>query len=203
MMIAPDMLASARDCCTSSTKWEGRVAQHLGGGIDLELMRVAREHAGDFGRQGRVDEYPRVLDGAITKQRGEVEQQLLRPFERKSGNEQIAATVERLFHLQHEAGAACFDRHVRAVAIAVGRLGHDEIHPAWRFRRPDQGIVVRPEIARKEQSHIGDMDFDRGRPQHMARIPQARLDTRTQDEVCPEFDRTQLREQRLRVGGRV
>jgi hypothetical protein len=81
------------------------------------------------------------------RQHGEVEQQFLGAFERKGGDDQVAAFRAGYSYLGFEQVAALLDCHLELATVAIGRFADDEIEAGRAFRIGMEGLVVRTDIA--------------------------------------------------------
>ena len=142
----------------------------------LELARMAGEHLGGAGRERRIDEHRRVRNASLVDQRRQVEEQLLRAFERKDRDDEVAAAGERGLDLGLEQGPALLNGDRVAEAIAIGAFANDMVDPGGRLRIGMEALVGGAEIAGKEQSDSVDLDLDRCRAEDVAGVPETRAE---------------------------
>ncbi len=117
--------------------------------VDIfERLRIFGENSRRAARERRIDENARRRYLPAVNQRGQVEQQFLRPLEREDRNDEVAAPVERRLHLGTEQTASFLDRHMIAHAIAVGRFANDMVEARRTFGIGMKGLMFGAKIAR-------------------------------------------------------
>ena len=141
---------------------------------------MAVKHLGCFLGQRRIDEHRQGRQIAPLDQGVEIDQQLLGALDGEGGNQDHAAGLQGGLDLAGENLAAPFDRARRANDGAVGRFHDDEIKLARSRRRRLERLVAGADVAREQDAEgvaaVADLEFDRGRPEDMAGIPEPRLD---------------------------
>ena len=87
------------------------------------------------------------VDLARFDQRADVVQQLLAAFDRKGGDDEVAAALQRLVDLGPEGLAALRERIGRTVAPAIGGLADDVIKACRRVGFLVEHLLVGAEVA--------------------------------------------------------
>lgn len=103
---------------------------------------------------------------------GDVEQQFLRPLKREHRDDEIAPTRQRRLDFGFEQGSPLLDRQIFPDPVAIGAFADHMIERGRSLRVGVEGLVVRAEVAGKEQACFANLHLNRGRSENVAGIPQ-------------------------------
>jgi len=125
---------------------KGRVPEDVLASHVFERICIFGEHARrSIGERG-VHENGHRSDAFRIKQRGHVEQELLRPLEREYRDNQVPAARQRTLDLGLEQGATITDSQIVALAVSISGFADDVVKPGRAFRIGMKGLVLGSQV---------------------------------------------------------
>ena len=162
---------------------------------------MAGEDAGGGGRQRRIDIDRDLGQRLLGHQLAQVADQLLGPLDREGRDQERALRAHRRLHLGAQLATPVGGGSVLPVGVAIGALADQIVDAAGAFRVRVHQLVVRTDIAGKQQFHrgFGEVQLDRGGAEQVAGVPETGAQAGQDLEPVAIGKGVEKRERRLRI----